>query len=46
MGTPSRGVPILVAPFSEIRRVLEEHNVGWLLGGPINPKVVAEVLLT
>lgn len=41
---PNAGVPILGSPFPEIRKVVEGHEVGWLLPDPLEPKQIAEIV--
>ena len=38
------GVPLLVSPFPEMRKVVEGNDIGWLLPDPINPKEVASFI--
>ena len=41
---PNAGVPILRSPFPEMRQVIEEYGIGWLLPARITGKGVAETL--
>jgi glycosyltransferase involved in cell wall biosynthesis len=41
---PAAGVPILASPFPEIRKIVEGYDVGWLLGDPVTPENIAEVV--
>lgn len=41
---PNAGVPMLVSPFPELRRVIEDHGVGWLLPDPLNGAALVGVL--
>lgn len=41
---PVAGVPLLVSPFPEMRKVVEGNDIGWLLPDPINPKEVASFI--
>lgn len=41
---PNAAVPILGSPFPEIRKVVEGHEVGWLLPDPLEAKEIAEIV--
>ena len=41
---PVAGVPLLISPFPEMMKVVQENDIGWLLPEPINPKEVANVI--
>jgi glycosyltransferase involved in cell wall biosynthesis len=41
---PNAGVPLLVSPFPELKRVVERYGLGWLLPDPLQPDSIARVL--
>lgn len=41
---PLAGVPILATNFPEIAKVVEGHNIGWLLPKDFSGEVIAEVI--
>jgi glycosyltransferase involved in cell wall biosynthesis len=41
---PNAGVPMLVSPFPELRRVVEDHGVGWLLPDPVDETALASAI--
>ena len=38
---PNAGVPVLVSPFPEMRKLVETHGYGWLLPETQNPEALA-----
>jgi glycosyltransferase involved in cell wall biosynthesis len=38
---PGAGVPLIVQPFPEMRRVVETYRCGWLLPGKLTPAAIA-----
>jgi glycosyltransferase involved in cell wall biosynthesis len=38
---PAAGVPILVQPFPELRRVVDTYQCGWVLPGALTPLAIA-----
>ncbi len=41
---PLAGVPILASPFPEIKKIIDGHNIGWLLEESIGSKGIARAL--
>jgi glycosyltransferase involved in cell wall biosynthesis len=41
---PGAGVPLIVQPFPEMRRVVETYRCGWLLPGEFTPAAIAGLL--
>jgi glycosyltransferase involved in cell wall biosynthesis len=41
---PNAGVPLIVQPFPEMRRIVETYRCGWLLPQPLSPEGIAGVV--
>jgi glycosyltransferase involved in cell wall biosynthesis len=41
---PSAGVPLIVQPFPEMRRVVETYGCGWVLPDAFSPEAIAGVV--
>jgi glycosyltransferase involved in cell wall biosynthesis len=41
---PNAGVPLIVQPFPEMRRIVETYKCGWLLPQPLSPEGIAGVV--
>jgi glycosyltransferase involved in cell wall biosynthesis len=41
---PNAGVPLIVQPFPEMRRIVETYRCGWLLPQPLSPEGIATVV--
>jgi len=41
---PSAGVPLIVQPFPELRKVIEKYGCGWILPETCTPETLAEML--
>lgn len=41
---PNAGVPLIVQPFPEMRRIVETYTCGWLLPQPLSPEGIASVV--
>jgi glycosyltransferase involved in cell wall biosynthesis len=41
---PNAGVPIIASPFPELKKVIEDHQIGWLLPDPLTPSDIAKVI--
>jgi len=42
---PNAGVPILASPYPEMQKIVEGHDVGWLIEEPISPRTLAEFIM-
>jgi len=40
---PSAGVPLIVQPFPELRKVIEKYGCGWILPETCTPETLAEM---
>jgi len=41
---PMANVPIVVSPYPELKKVIKEYDIGWMLNDPINAQNIASVL--
>jgi glycosyltransferase involved in cell wall biosynthesis len=41
---PSSGVPLIVQPFPELKKVIETYRCGWLLPEDLNPRAIANLI--
>jgi len=41
---PNAGVPILVTPRVEMKKIVEQYKYGWILNEPVTPEYVAEFI--
>jgi len=41
---PNAGVPILASPFPELRKVVENNGIGFLLPDPLSPQGIGDVI--
>ncbi len=39
---PNAGVPLLVSPFPEMKKIIDEYEIGWFLPDPVTPDGIAE----
>jgi glycosyltransferase involved in cell wall biosynthesis len=41
---PNAGVPIIASPFPELKKVIENNEIGWFLPESLSPKEIAEAI--
>jgi glycosyltransferase involved in cell wall biosynthesis len=41
---PNAGVPIIASPFPELRKIIEDNQIGWLLPDPLSPREIAAAI--
>ncbi len=41
---PNAGVPIIASPFPELRKVIEDNQIGWFLPDPLTPNDIAAAI--
>jgi glycosyltransferase involved in cell wall biosynthesis len=41
---PNAGVPIIASPFPELRKTIEDNQIGWMLPDPLHPRDIAAVV--
>ena len=41
---PSAGVPLIVQPFPEMRRIVENYRCGWVLPDAFSPEAIAALV--
>jgi Glycosyltransferase Family 4 len=41
---PNSGVPLIVQPFPELRKVVETYNCGWIMANDLTPGTIADTV--
>lgn len=41
---PNAGVPIIASPFPELRKTIQDNQIGWMLPDPLHPRDIAAVV--